>query len=227
MPRPTASLTVDMRILFATTRGAGHVGPLAPFAHACIAAGHDVLMAAAPSAGAHVRRAGLPFAPLDEPDETRMDDIWARVRVAANPREQGRIVVEDVFAGEFARSALPRMLEVADHWLPDVIVRETCELASVLAAESVGVPDVHVGCFLTVLGRHDFDFSGPLDRLRAEVGFPPARRDRSREPYLTLAPRALEDPGTPEYPLTHRFRAPLARARPLPDWWNGASDPLV
>ena len=29
-------------MLFATTRGAGHVGPLVPFAHACVRAGHDV-----------------------------------------------------------------------------------------------------------------------------------------------------------------------------------------
>jgi UDP:flavonoid glycosyltransferase YjiC (YdhE family) len=216
-----------MRILFATTRGAGHVGPLVPFAHACLAAGHDIQMAAAPSTAAHVQRAGLPFAALDEPDEARMADIWARVRAAASPAEQGKIVVEEVFAGEFARSALPKLLELAEAWLPDVIVRETCELASVLAAERIGVPDVHVGCFLAVLDGREYDLYGRLDRLRAESGFPAARGDRSREPYLTLAPRALENPAFPEYPGVHRFRAPATRPRPLPDWWDGSTEPLV
>ena len=45
-------------------------------------------------------------------------------------------------------------------------MRETCEFASVLAAESIGVPDVHVACFLAVLNEHDFDLYEPLARLR-------------------------------------------------------------
>jgi UDP:flavonoid glycosyltransferase YjiC (YdhE family) len=216
-----------MRILFATTRGAGHVGPLVPFAHACLAAGHEVRVAAAPSAEGHVKRAGLPFAALDEPDEAIMDDTWARVRAAQTPLEQAIIVFEDVFAGEFARSALPKMLQLADRWLPDVIVRETCEFASALAAEAIGVPDVHVACFLAVLNARDYDLYKPLARLRRQFDLPAARRDRADEPYLTLAPRALEHPSFEEYAGTRRFRAPAVRPRPLPDWWDGAGDPLV
>jgi len=217
-----------MRILFATTRGAGHVGPLVPFAHACVAAGHDVLVAAAPSTAPHLKRAGLPFAAVDEPDEATMAEAWSRVRAAKTPAEQGRIVFEDVFAGEFARSALPEMLRLAQRWRPDVIVRETCEFASVLAAEAVGVPDVHVACFLAVLNeRTDWDLYAPLARLRREFGFAPLERDRSAEPYLTLAPRSLEHPDHPEHPGTRRFRAPATSRRPLPDWWDGSARPLV
>jgi UDP:flavonoid glycosyltransferase YjiC (YdhE family) len=216
-----------MRILFASTRGAGHVGPLVPFAHACVAAGHEVRVAAAPSAEGHVKRAGLPFAALDEPDEAIMAETWARVRAAATPLEQAEIVFEDIFAGEFARSALPKLLALADHWLPDVVVRETCEFASVLAAEAIGVPDVHVACFLAVLNEHDYDIYTPLARLRRQIGLPWPARDRSEELYLTLAPRSLEHPSFPEYAGTRRFRAPAVRPRPLPDWWDGSADPLV
>jgi UDP:flavonoid glycosyltransferase YjiC (YdhE family) len=227
MPAPTASLTVDMRILFATTRGAGHVGPLAPFAHACVAAGHEVLVAAAPSAAAYVKRAGLPLAAVGEPDDAVMDAIWDRVRAATDPREQSLIVFRDVFAGEFARAALPKMLQLADAWLPDVIVRETCEFSAPLAAEAIGVPDVHVACFLAVGNTQDYDVRVPMARLRKESGLPSATRDRTTEPYLTLAPRALEHPDFPEFGGTRRFRVPVAPARPLPDWWSGAADPLV
>jgi UDP:flavonoid glycosyltransferase YjiC (YdhE family) len=216
-----------MRILFATTRGAGHVGPLAPFAHACIAAGHEVLVAAAPSTEPHVQRAGLPFAAVGEPDEAKMTAIWERVKAANSNEDAGRIVFEEVFAGEFARSALPELLKLAHRWRPDVIVRETCEFASPLVAEAVGVPDVHVACFLAVLGNTDWDLYKPLGRLRKEFGLAPRQRDRSIEPYLTLAPRSLEHPAFVEIPGTRRFRAPAAPARPLPDWWNGATRPLV
>jgi UDP:flavonoid glycosyltransferase YjiC (YdhE family) len=227
MARAPAALTVGMRILFATTRGAGHVGPLVPFAQACVAAGHEVFVATPPSAGAHVKRAGLPLATLGEPDAATMDAIWARVKAAATAAEQGRIVFEEVFAGEFARSALPRMLEIADSWLPDVIVRETSEFSAPLAAEAIGVPDVHVACFLSVANTRVFTSRPPLTHLRAQFGLPAAERDRGADPCLTMAPRVLEHPGFPEVPGTRRFRAPVALAQPLPDWWNGAADPLV
>ena len=35
-----------MRILMTSNTGAGHIGPLVPFAHAFLGAGHDVRLAA-------------------------------------------------------------------------------------------------------------------------------------------------------------------------------------
>lgn len=213
-----------MRILFASTRGAGHIGPLVPFAHACVAARHEVRVATAPSAAHHVRRAGLPYVPLDEPDEEVMAPAWAKVR--ATPRdEQGPIVIREVFAGEFARSALPKLLEFSRNWRPDVIVRETTEYASPLAADAIGVPVAHVGCFLMGPIPVEVSVEEPLGRLRAQYGLPP--RGASDEPFLTLAPRSLEDPRQAALPATHRFRGPRVPARALPDWWNGSTDPLV
>ena len=118
-------------------------------------------------------------------------------------------------------------MALAGRWLPDVVVRETCEFASVLAAESIGVPDVHAACFLTVVNERWYDLARPMTKLRAEFGLAAPRRDRSREPYLTLAPRSLEHPDFPEFPGTRRFRAPATPARPLPDWWDGSDEPLV
>ena len=208
-----------MRILFASTRGAGHVGPLVPFARACVAAGHEVRVATAPSAADHVRRAGLAHVALDEPDEAIMAPLWDRVRTT--PRdEQSPLVLREVFAGEFTRSALPRMLAVARGWRPDLVVRESTEYASALAAGAIGVPSVEVGCFLQ--GRPPAAFG--IEAALARFGLPSAV---GAEPYLTLAPRALEDPRHPEAPGTSRFRAPQLTPRPLPDWWQGAREPLV
>ena len=88
-----------MRILLASTRGAGHIGPMVPFALACKRAGHDVLFAAPHSAWAHVARAKLPFAGVDDPPAAELDPIWARVR-AAEAGDADRIVLDEVFAGE-------------------------------------------------------------------------------------------------------------------------------
>ena len=51
-----------MRILFASTQGAGHVGPLLPFARAALAAGHTVVLAA-PATHSELPLARLDLAP--------------------------------------------------------------------------------------------------------------------------------------------------------------------
>jgi UDP:flavonoid glycosyltransferase YjiC (YdhE family) len=51
-----------MRVLFATTPDAGHFGPLVPFAHACLRAGHEVLVVGHAGAQPLENRATLRFA---------------------------------------------------------------------------------------------------------------------------------------------------------------------
>ena len=206
-----------MRILLASTRGAGHIGPMVPFALACKRAGHDVLVAAPHSAWAHVARAKLPFAGVDDPPADELDPIWARVR-AAEAGEADRIVLDEVFAGSFARSAFPGMLALVRRWRPDVILRETLEYASLLAAELTGVPALQIECFLAA--PEALEITQALDRLRREFGVPAGAHDPR---YLTLSPRSL-DSGRPG---ALRFRAPVAHAQPLPEWWNGSRAPLV
>jgi UDP:flavonoid glycosyltransferase YjiC (YdhE family) len=218
-----------VRILFATTRGAGHFGPLVPFARACERAGHEVLVAGAPSVRPHVERAGLALVAVDEPSDEIIDPVWQRVRAAA-PDEADRIVLEEIFAGEFARSALPRMLATMRDWRPDVVLYETCEFASVVAAEHLGVPRLHVSVLLAARGKVDLSrLDAPVERLRAEAGL---RRDPQvppfwAEPYVTLAPRSLEGPSSRTPRGTRRYREPAGPALPLPDWWDASDDPLV
>src|SRR3954464_12980136 len=129
-----------MRILFASGQGAGHVGPLLPFARAAGRAGHNVLVVAPGTAAALVE--GLSFRPVgSSPDRARR---WAPV---FTPGEAPGLVhvVQELFIGLDAKAALPGMLEAVAEFRPDVIVRETTEFASTVAAERFGVPLVRVG----------------------------------------------------------------------------------
>ncbi len=218
-----------MRILFATTRGAGHFGPLVPFAHALRRSGHEVLVAAPASLRPHAERAGLPLAALAEPSEQVMAPVWERVR-AAGPGGADRIVLEEIFAGEFARSALPGTLAIMREWRPDAVLRESTEFASLVAAEHLGVPHRHVSVFLTAGGEFDWStLLDPVERLRAGAGL--RREDGAepfwRQPYLTMAPRSLEAPSTEPPDGTRRYREAAVPARALPDWWKGSDQPLV
>ncbi len=186
-----------MRILFATTRGAGHVGPLVPFAHACVRAGHDVVVAAPRAAEPLIRRAGIGLVPLDDaPDRAA---AWAPV-FSRDEAPGAAYVIQELFIGLDARAALPGMLSAVEDWRPDLIVRETCEFASCVAAERFGVPLAQVGIHLDA--RTDADpqllaMAGPA--LRA-LGLDDADAV-GRTPVVTCS--AFGD--VPE--RVHRFRA--------------------
>ena len=190
-----------------------------PFAHACRAAGHDVLFAAAASVPRPREARRLPFAPLDEPDEARGRRLGAACRPRAG--EQDRIVIEEVFAGEFAALGAARTARADRRWRPDVILRETFS-SRPAGRRRHRRPDVHVACFLARTG----DELDPSARWGAcgPAGSRDARRD---DPYLTLAPRSLENPGLAGPLGTLRFRAPRPRARRCRTGGAARRDPLV
>lgn len=190
-----------MRVLFASTPGAGHVGPLVPFARAGMAAGHDVLLAAP---GHAARRTGLPLWAL--PEAPNRAAAWAPVFTADAPGLAH--TVRELFVGLDATAALPGLLEAAEAFAPDLIVRETCEFASAVVAERMRVPLMQVGVHL--------DTATDTGEALLAVAEPALRtlglRDPARlldAPVLTTVPPSLSAPS----PRLRHFRTGVPRAR--------------
>src|SRR6187200_2298348 len=118
-----------MRVLLASTAGAGHLGPLVPFARALRRAGHEILVAAPISAQPRVERAGLPSISVADPLERDLALVRERLR-AATLDEANEIVLSETFGRVRSRAALPGMELAMDAWRPHVVVRESCEFAS-------------------------------------------------------------------------------------------------
>jgi UDP:flavonoid glycosyltransferase YjiC (YdhE family) len=218
-----------MRILFTSTRGAVHFGPLVPFARACIQAGHDVLVAGPRGGAALAERAKLPFLGLPEPREHDLAAVWERV-FTLPPEQQDEYVIREVFAGCHARAALPGTLALIEDAGADLVVHESCEFSGPVAADRLGVPHATVGVFL--LARNDdgaAEAAAPvLDELRLDLGLDadPHARGLRDAPLLTQAPQSIDDPAAAGPAL--RFREPAnPDVEPLPDWWAGSEDPLV
>jgi UDP:flavonoid glycosyltransferase YjiC (YdhE family) len=169
-------------------------------------------MAGPPTVRGTVERAGLTFAPMPAAPDRDVAEafapVWRREADAAH-------VVGDLFIRMHARAALPGMLALIDAWRPDVVVRETMEFASTIAAERLGVPQVRFGVHLMAALDGNVGplalAGGPLQELRAFAGLEPdeALRALLGSPLLTLAPAALDAPGAP--PVA-RFRDPEAAA---------------
>ena len=153
LPEPAEGRDDDgVRVLFSTTAGAGHFGPLIPVARACAAAGWDVAVAAPSTFGDTVRGAGLDHLQFPDAPPEQMRAVFGGL-VDMTPVEADRVVIADVFGRLDAQAALPAMITIMADWQPDLVVREPCEFGSLVAAERAGVPQAQVAIGMARLGR--------------------------------------------------------------------------
>ena len=196
-----------MRVLVSTTAGAGHFGPLLPFANAFQRAGHEVLVAAPESFAAAVEKAGFPHWPFADAPQEQWAALMARLPQLSRDEAEA-VVIGDVFAGMDVRAALPRTVAV-EEWHPDLVLWENAEFSGPLAAERLGVPHARVGISLA---RGEVRY-GPLvaaklGPVREALGLRPDPEGDAlaRCPYLTLFPSSFEDPAASGPVDAHRYR---------------------
>ena len=229
MGRSRAKLR-PMRVLVATTAGAGHFGPVVPFASACRRAGHEVLVAAPRSFQPAVEAAGFRFWPCEDTPQEEWAAVMDRLPTLSY-EEANALVVGDVFGRLDATAVLPGMLAAIDDWHPDVILREIAEYGSSVAAELRSIPSVRVAAGLGMTDALMTPIAAAsLAPLRGSVGL---SEDAAGEgivgtPYFSLVPLSFEDPSSPgpAHALRFRDREPPEPA-PLPAWWEGERAPLL
>ncbi len=211
-----------MRVLVATTAGAGHFGPLVPFARAAVQAGHEVLVAAPKSFAPAVERAGFAHYGFPDAPQEQLEAVFAGLARLSN-EEGNLIVVRDVFGRIDTRAALPGVEAVVDRWRPDLVLRESFEFSSYIVAEAAGIPHANVAVGLASFG----DFALPvLEGALTELGAEPGLTGLETAPTLTLVPESLEGRAMPQV-MRFRDDAGEERVEPLPDWWDRSSEPLV
>jgi UDP:flavonoid glycosyltransferase YjiC (YdhE family) len=226
----------NVRVLFSTTAGAGHFGPMIPVAHACRVAGHEVAVAAPVSFAGSVADAGLPHLPFPDVAADQLGAVFGRL--PSLPREEGnRIVVADVFGRLDAQAALPRLLEIAGEWAPDVVVRDPAEFGALVAAARSGVPQVQVAIGLGGLFEAMVDWlDEPIRELEQLAGIDDVHGGQRvlATPTFSSVPAALDEPSTkgadpgPQLGRVWRYRIDTSVTGPaLPAEWGDPAAPLV
>jgi hypothetical protein len=201
-----------MRVLVATTANDGHFGPLVPFARACRAAGHEVRVAAPASYAVALERAGFAHEPFADAPPEIIGPLMATLP-SMSFEEADDTVIRDVFGRIDAQAGLPAVVETLERWRPDVVVRESAELASLAAAERAGVPHVHV-----CIGMHEIAtrfaaaMEQPLAELDALVGLPEGQcaTALTSETVLSSVPEMLDHAVGDGVPGFLRFSEPVA-----------------
>jgi UDP:flavonoid glycosyltransferase YjiC (YdhE family) len=180
-----------MRVLFSSTRGAGHLQPLLPYARALVARKHEVVVAGPAELSEALLGAGLAHAPFDHPGDDVLLPIWARLRGKWSD-EALAIALREIFAGVNSTSALPKLQATMRAFQPDLVVRDSVEFAALVAAEHAGVRHARVAVH-SVSFEEPFPplVDAPIDALRALAGLGPdeGRCIAARRAGLLVLPR--------------------------------------
>lgn len=220
-----------MRVLFSTTAGAGHFGPLVPFAQACQAAGHEVMVAAPACFASSVAAASLDHAPFADVPPEVLGPIYGRLAWVAR-EEANDIVIGEIFGRLDAQAALAGVTETVERWRPDVIVREPCEFASWVVAEKAGVPQVTVAIGVAAMDELSRPaLLEPLAELRVLAGLDddPGLAGLGAMPCLSTLPPTFDSTDARGPDAIRRFRHPIEadlQGR-LPGAWGDPDWPLV
>jgi hypothetical protein len=188
-----------VRVLCATTANDGHFGPLLPFARACVTAGHEVRVAAPASFAGSVAEAGLAHEPFADAPADVIGPVMARLPTLTF-EEADDLVLREVFGRIDAQAGLPALLETVERWRPDVVLRESAELASLAAAEHTGVPHVHVCIGMhEVATRFATAIADPLEELGRLAGLAEGRLTEAlaAETVFSLVPGFSRSPVEP------------------------------
>jgi glycosyltransferase len=215
-----------MRVLVATTAGAGHFAPLLPFARACVESGHEVRVAAPASFAGAVGQAGFAHAPLADASPAALGAAFARIP-ELTMRRANELVIREVFGGLDAEAALPGLRALVEEWRPDVLLREPAEVASYAVAQEARLPHIDVN-----IGLDDFadELVGLLDEPLKRLGCGRGTAAMRDAPRWTLLPPSFDSDATVTASAPARFRDRPHASRTveeLPAWWGGRDDPIV
>ncbi len=194
-----------MRILATCSiGGAGHLDPLLPILDALAGLGHEIMLVAPGDLAQHLERSGHAFRLAADPPR---DEFQAIKHAIAEHRADSGILSERELFGRLSTAAmLPTVDKVVAAWRPQRIVRETCEYAGALVAESGGIRHAQVGISLPGIDESALAIAAEaLERYdRALVS------KIRRLPYLSLFPRSL---GSSPFTQTWRYRTDAAAER--------------
>ena len=217
----TSVASGSVRVLAACSLGgAGHFNPLVPFLEAAQRRGDETLVIGPPAMGELVTASGFAFQPGAEPSEADIAPIREKFLVVS--RAEALVLGNRELFGRLAATAmLPSMQQTYRDWVPQLILREPCEYASVIAHPPGQTVTAQVAISLAEAEAASIVAAGPaLEEQRRGVV-----DELWASPYLTCFPESL-DPSP--FPTTIRYcHSARASFRPLPAWWDSADTPLV
>jgi UDP:flavonoid glycosyltransferase YjiC (YdhE family) len=183
-----------MRILFASWPGYGHLLPMVPMIHTAQRGGHDVVV----SSGRDMSDLIAGLGGTAHTSGITMSESYARIPGDAMisqlaPEEQSAFAAKYLF-GVGAVDRARDLLDLMATWRPDLVVHDTLEMGSVVAAEANGIQHVTHG-YGPMLPDNEHLITG-IGSAIEEAGLPDPVAAAFAAPYLDISPLALRRVGT-------------------------------
>ncbi|MEQ4303840.1 glycosyltransferase [Plantactinospora sp. B6F1] len=182
-----------MRLLFVAGGAPATIFALAPLATSARNAGHQVFMASTEEMAPYIAGVGLPAVsatPLTIRHFITTDRSGAPVEIPKDPVEE--MLFTGRWFGRMAAASLDPLLELAQHWRPDIVVGGTMSYAAPLLAAHLKIPFVRQAWDATEATGID---PGANEELRPELAA--VGLDRLPEPdlFVDICPPSLRPPG--------------------------------
>ena len=173
-----------MRVLFTSLPATGHVNSLIPLALAVRAAGHEVAVCTASSFAERLEALGLTHLPGGA---ERFDELFAGAPPLSDPARL-RFAQRVAFGTRGPERLIPDLLRHVDAWKPDLLVRESGELAAAIVAEKVELPHAAItgGSWASHDARRAL-LAEPMAAHRARLGLEPDPENRMIFRFLQFA----------------------------------------
>ncbi|MEU3710956.1 glycosyltransferase [Streptomyces catenulae] len=220
-----------MRVLCTSTGSPSHGRAMLPLARALAGAGHAVTVAATPE-----------MAPVFHADDVTLEPCLASlpmtdpgaapaVEPGADFSGDGHIqLVLTLLTGDHARAMYDVLAEVAGRVRPDVIIRDGMDMAGIVLAERLGIPQLPIPSGLVNM-VDPAQLLPNLNRLRREVGVPEQEDAASAVPYgrFDYLPEEYSFARFPAQVRAYRQTTLVDRTDGLPSWVTElpADRPLV
>lgn len=131
-----------MRVLCASTPGAGHFSPLVPWIEHLLGAGHEVLVVGPPALESDAGRWEFRAGGTADPAE-----VGAMMGRAMSMRQQDAadLVIGEVFTRLNSGALVPAMRAAIAEFRPDVVLRDPAEFGSALGAAEADIRQARIG----------------------------------------------------------------------------------
>lgn len=193
-----------MRVMCASTAGAGHFSPLVPWIDHLVGLGHQVLVVGPPALEAAA--ASYDFHPGETADPGEVGALMGRA-MSMRHEDVAQMVVGEVFARLNSGALVPAMRAAMAEFRPDVVLRDPTEFASALCAAEADIRQVRIGHGLASSEAGLLRHAAPvLEEWRTGLSEVVAG-----SAYFTRFPESV-DPSP--FPATWRYRELTAHTNP-------------
>jgi UDP:flavonoid glycosyltransferase YjiC (YdhE family) len=180
----------SMRILFASWPAYGHLLPMVPLIRAAQRAGHDVVV----SSGSDLWQPISALAAKAHRSGVTLAESYARMPEQATiselPASQQPAFAARHLFGAGAVDRARDVLDLVQTWRPDLIVHDTLEFGSAVAAVQAGIPSITHGYGPTVPGTEYF--AAAIGAALAEAGLPDVMTAVFAAPYVDICPPGVQ-----------------------------------